>query len=162
MNIGLFKVVMVNNQCQFMYCWYRILVGLITFVVLDNAVKDILKTFMGIFVIRAAVDQLLLAEGTSLACTWALVGAVADQVSLLASVNSRAIDQSVVTEEDWALGIISSWVLQAEGQASVITPLVVPPILGGQLDAFGNGTSMNHRRSNAAWGRVLADNDSSK
>ena len=74
------------------------MVGLITFV--DNAVKDIVKTFMGIFVIRAAVDQLLLAEGTSLAGARALEGAVTDQVTLLASGNSRAVDQGVVAEED--------------------------------------------------------------
>ena len=55
---------------------------------------------MGIFVIGAAVDQLLLAEGTSLAGARALEGAVTDQVTLLASGNSRAVDQGVVAEED--------------------------------------------------------------
>jgi hypothetical protein len=90
------------------------MVNLITLVILDNVVNHTVEAFMGILIIRAAVDELLLAEGTALAGTLALVGAVTDQLSLLAGGNAGAVDQGVVAEEDGALAVISSRVLQAE------------------------------------------------
>ena len=138
------------------------MVGLITFLVLDNVVKNVVEAFMRILVIRAAVDQLLLAERASLASARALVGAVADQFGLLAGIKFGGVDQGVVAEENGATGIVTSGVLQAEGQASVVTALVVPPVLGGKLDAFSNSGNVGHRSSNAGWGCVLADHNSSK
>jgi len=119
------------------------LVDLITLVVLDNVVEDVVEAFMGILVVRAAVDELLLAEGASLAGARALVGAVTDQVALPAGVDLGAVDQGVVAEEDRASGIITSWVLQAEGEAGVIAALVVPPVLGGKFDAFGHCSNVD-------------------
>ena len=125
------------------------MVDLITLVVLDNVVEDVVEAFMGILVVRAAVDELLLAEGASLAGARALVGAVTDQVALPAGVDLGAVDQGVVTEEDRASGIITSWVLQAEGEAGVIAALVVPPVLGGKLDALSNSSDVGNRSGNA-------------
>ena len=84
---------------------------------------------MWILIISTAVDKLLLAESTSLAGTLALVGAGLDNLGLPARVIGGNVDQGVVAEEDGALALVAGGILKAEREASVITALVVSPIL---------------------------------
>ena len=120
-----------------------------------------LKALLGILVISTAVNKFLLAESTSLAGTKALIGAVLDNAGLPAAIARWSVDQSVVAEKDGALAVIAGGVLQAEGQAGVITALVVPPVLGGQLDAFGHSSHLDNRGDDSGRSGGLLSNGNS-
>ena len=97
-----------------------------------------IKTFMGVLIIITSIDELLLAESTSLAGTLALVEAGLDHLRLLTGVTGGSFGNGVVAEQNRALAVIASRVFKAESKTGVIAALVVLPVLGCKLDTLGN------------------------
>ena len=87
------------------------------------------EAFMRVLVGLAPIDQVLLAEGAALAVAPALVCTVADDLRLCAAFAGRVDGLGIVTEEDGTLAVKAGGVLEAKGEASVITTLVMKPTL---------------------------------